>query len=271
MIILLKLGVFSKGENVRKVFNSIIWVIAALVVFKSCQYSTAFLIGNDEQWESYVQIDKFRSLVYDRGGIYEDYEENKALYQSIGIKKEQVDLWYTNNSDPIYPSIEVRNSAMEIADESSKVSDYRDMLKISLLSRFFKIFPLKWLTIDVFFGVTVIILVFLYFEKDVKVKLGVLASLSLLFLLNYYLFWSGRYLRHRVDISLCLLAIIALLYFIENSKINYNEKKIKKLYFPLLIIVLSIPYNYYGDDSFLYTDEMKMLIDENTKFYHETA
>lgn len=102
-----------------------------------------------------------------------------------------------------------------------------------------------------------------------KVLISWAVSFGMLLLLNYYLFINGRYLRHRVDVALCLMVSLCFLYFIQDIPVSdkINRKSILML---MSLIFLCIPFNRYGDDYVSTSQPILNLLKDKKVFYDQT-
>ncbi|MBR5648300.1 hypothetical protein [Pseudobutyrivibrio sp.] len=263
------------SSNRRQInLKPIFLIISSYVIFRFFTLLTSHYYGIDSSWETVYKNDKFRAQVYDNELLYGDYDINSNEYEKLGITKSEIEYWNTNNNDPMFPNQTVREKAVGISIDSLKGNrgkQYLKLFQISLIKDFFKIFPLSFFSIDVFFLLYIMLFLVLLATKRTRVVICAISSFLILLLLNYYMFWQGRYLRHRVDVALCLIAIAGFLFLLENEGNIFKDISLNKLWLPVFIVLIGISHEYYSDDCFFYKKETTRMIENNRRFYNETA
>ncbi len=138
-------------------------------------------------------------------------------------------------------------------------------------SQFCKKFPKAFLTMDVFFSYLILIFSMIliggFALKKIVGAVGI--SFAIMELLNYYLFINQRYLIHRVDVGILLLACLGFLFcMMDKNESREHSKKNISLYIVLIIVLLGGKYGVYSEDKKRVSD---LTMEQNNVFFQNTA
>lgn len=249
---------FSKKSIICIVIGILIYIIVPYLP----QYSSQ---GEKDLWTQYWKFNTNRASIQDYG--YAEYGANAEAYDEAGITENDLFIWYSWNADS---DALTRNKGKVIDQLKKTKGNGSKYFNLNTIEKFFKEFPEAFLTIDVFFALLLIVLiVFLGFVIEKKTLGGALAVIVIdIMALNYYLFVNGRYLQHRVDISIVLVEVTIFMYVIIENNAALKKIDIRReiLWGIAFIMFISSPYQYYDDDKINYNDNTVAL---NKIFYQE--
>lgn len=197
----------------------------------------------DSTWKEFFQRQTFRSASYDRNAIYENYNTYRSEYEALGITESEAKFWTSMNMDMCFPDNNTMISALNIGNEKGEEKPFFHELIETYFNKdkicaFFKIFPSAFFTIDCFY-LLIIVFILLFPVLEDKNKILVFSYVfCLIMALEYYLYIGGRYLKHRVDVALCITVVLCCLQLFENKKVDLCKlhKSIISLVFLILII-----------------------------------
>lgn len=219
---------FKKGERIRRIRKIMIctsaWIVPIMLAL-GCHFVDICAYDDDGAWSYYTCYNNLRSELMDYG--WPDYEENIDVYQSLGISSEDLALyqsWDFADLDRINSDVLQRLvNAKEHQDIGKKtIKDFLEAIFTSFLQEREYIF------------VIIILCVLLIYSRY-----NLLQIYLLMVLLgeNFYLFWRGRYLQHRVDIVLTLAFVVC---FVVSNRCDIEVKNPKRVFLVLLMTTLCV-------------------------------
>lgn len=250
---------FSKKSVIYIVIGILIYIIVPFLP----QYSSQ---EEKDLWTQYWKFNTNRVSIQDYG--YAEYGTNAETYDEAGITENDLFIWYSWNAD----SDALTASKGKVIDQLKKTKgNGSKYFNIHTIKKFLKEFPKVFLTIDVFFSlllITFIVFLGLVIEKR-KLWSALLVMVIDIMALNYYLYANGRYLQHRIDVSIVLVEITIFMYVIIENNVTLKKKDIKReiLWGIVSVMLITIPYQHYDDDKINYNDNTVAL---NKIFYQET-
>lgn len=273
----------SRKKMLQEICCLAVGIFIFLTIPKVPQYSS----DENSYWSYHWQMNAVRSAIQDYK--MPDYAAYKEIYEKLGISQNDIYIWQCWNADSyamtlqrgraikkmqsgvkvsmeeldadnytdVDPWMNINgNTAAVKGKQSMKIAEIHAFMKKNLdwkaFNDFCKKVPKQFFTIDVFFSYLSLILIILvvgnFSEKRVLISAGV--SFFLLQLLNYYLYVHDRYLQHRVDVGLLLMASLSFLYCIldERCIIKGNTKIYLTGCIALAAVLLAGRYRNYGDD-----------------------
>ena len=173
-----------------------------------------WIYKNDSQWSSYLEFNALRSNLLDYG--FPNYENNHELYESLEIS--QNDYMLYRGWDIADPERFHIDTMRKLVESKEKRQFSLDLIKgcvkeipLGLFSYWYIIAPL----------ITLLMCLLFLNKKRVFVLVYVFASFALI---QLYLYYKGRYLVDRVDVSLILaLTMIMLLYACSEKLLNQRK------------------------------------------------
>lgn len=168
------------------------------------------IYNGDQLWKKYMEFNSLRTELLDYE--FPSYEENKEVYLNNEISKNDLELYkYWNYGDPERFTEDVLNNLIE-AKEVKKLS-------FNVIKDFFREFPVRYLKYPYF--IMVVIIFGLWILNTNRNKLPVVLAISSFMLVEFYLFYKGRYLINRIDMSIVMAFCIVLV--LEIKKIRYGD------------------------------------------------
>ncbi len=180
---------------------------------------------------AYRDINDVRSTLTDFG--FPDYESNRQLYESLGIKESAYKLFSKwNFYDPDVFTLDVQKSLQEVQNHRK--------WDLALIRGFFDTYPYKWFQNPMFYGWLLMLVLVVFFGRRMKETLiAVLVEIVLLLMIFLYMYQQGRYNLERVDSPLWLAASLVLLMLLDRYLVRF-EAKIAGV---LILVVLAMNQN----------------------------
>lgn len=213
-----------------------------------------------EEWMEYAEWTSNRAQLLD----YErpSYEEYVDEYTQIGVSENDLAVWSAWNLDYSVMNIEVIEKILEIQPKT-ETGIIEKVFSIENMTKFLKEFPISFLTIDTFYALVLIVCLFVLGSKMARNNgMGILMLLGIYMLLNYYLFINGRYLQHQVDVGICFVIYLLLIYWMDREV--EVDKKVMIQMMIVAICLLCVPYQTESDDKQMVSNERKS---NNYAFY----
>lgn len=230
-----------------------------LLLIPECKYSSE---EEAAKWKDIFQFNAARVYVQDY--VVPDYKTYQEKYGELGISENDLKIWNAWNDDCVSLTKD-KTEAMSFFENVPKTitMSYKEYLE------FFKFFPLKLCTVDVFFAFMIIVMLYISTTKEKQqVVLEITCVLVILIGVNYYLFINKRFLQHRVDVSIIFTVCLVMMWFMREKKRECGLVKINILCSIIICLCLSVPFQYYNDDKTYISDEM---IETNRIFYENTC
>lgn len=215
-------------QDRNRIKRYIVALISLCIIFKGVTF-IPYTFSEDEKsfWKEYWKYNDIRSGIQD----FEipNYDENKSFYEKLDLSKNDIYIYRAWNADVEKISYEKGEKIWALQEEQGllfnasmeKIFAFRNIMK------YFKVFPLQLLNIDVFvLYLVVVIWVYMFVDIDTLKKVYyIFNSLIVLLGINYYMYIGNRYLQHRVDIGVIAVAVLSLLLFIGEE--DYKPMGVK--------------------------------------------
>lgn len=241
---------------------AIMCVLGFMILIPYIKYSSE---AESAFWHDIFVWNDYRSTVQD----YElpDYDTNAELYEEIGVSKTDIYIWKGWNDDCYKLNNEVGEKLYLVQKRSDNIIE--KCFDIKNIYSYFKLYPLSFFTIDMFFIFVILFIYYLVAKKKNVINLILVYLCGVLLVVNYYLFINGRYLQHRVDVGIimALFAVLVLLMEYTGVKFLTDIKYDILINLTLFILLLVVPFGYYGDDIAYISDKQ---IEENKRFFEYT-
>ena len=218
------------------------------------------------EWKNYKEYDNLRSEIIDYG--FPSYYENSETYDSLGLNGE--DVWFYQNwnfADPEKFNIESMEKILELRPEKKIDGEFFKDFFTVLLPGLFREPAFIYLCAG-------LLLSCFWFRKN---RLIILFSVAVIFAIQFYLFYEGRYLMARVDDSIWLSLCCILFY---TRTIKAKELELRPWYICIIILAVlgingsSLFSNIFkDDDTYLVSKEEELVnrISQDRKHLYCTA
>ena len=242
LLIMSTLGVREIIKNMKKydLIKGILQLKPYFLIFGSAMlliFLTRILDRNiyksDEVWDSYSEYNINRSNLLDYG--FPDYNENQQEYEQLGITPNDVEMFSSwIFADPEIFTNELMKKLIALKPKKEFSTD--------IVFEFFKLFPYAFFKENLFL---ISLFLFALWSMDRKKELFAVFYLPVLILgINFYLFYKGRYLQHRVDVVIWMSVFCLLAYSVNCvTVVNRSEHKKSFLALSFLAVLFQIqPY-----------------------------
>ena len=212
--------------------------------------SSSMLVEKSEELDIFNQWSGHRVNAQDYG--IPSYAENKDIYDKYNIIEEELDFIHNWGFDVYNFELYEKVSLAKAEINQQAISQVGG----SKVAAFFKTafdslhtFPISFLKMDVFYCYIILVVVLLFYSKNKDGLYFVGFTFVLLWALNVYLYISGRYLMHRVDVGVIFNICLILLYLFMHQTSDFVEKSIdnKILFLILLFLIVTPARNFYDD------------------------
>ena len=182
-----------------------------------CELMDQHLYASDSRWNAYMQYNEYRSNLTDYSmPSYDDYEE---AYKELGITKTAYRIFRSglNFYDPDVYSLDTLKKMDEMRP--------RNQLSRALAENFLKEFPVGYVKITVFLGFLLLAFLWLFWRKSEKlVWLVVAYEILAMGLIDFYLYYEGRYLENRVEVGMWFAISLVVIWFLDSAKMHLNRQ-----------------------------------------------
>lgn len=182
------------------------------VLFLMCIFLNIFsnkVYNSNPAWKEYREFNKVRAEMLDYG--FPEYDENREIYQKYGISKNDLEMYRNwNYGDPERFTEEMLRDLADAKEERH--------LSIDSAREFFTQFPVRYLKYPYFLVLIILLGLWLLNAKRDKVTVGFAATAFVL--IEFYLFYKGRYFINRIDMPIIMALCVVLAMQIE--KIRYE-------------------------------------------------
>lgn len=158
----------------------------------------------DKAWSEYLEFDKYRTEVIDYG--VPDYEEHREEYNAIGIDDTAYKLmrqWTFQDNEKF------------TADTFRQIAGFKEKktVNIAFLKRFIRKFAKGFLHEGTSLCLLIISLGWLIAgRRSVRNWISLAVMAAVILTLNFYLYYAGRFMVHRVDVGIWFAASLIVLY-----------------------------------------------------------
>ena len=195
-------------------FSSFIFMGALMV---GAELFDQYIYASDPKWDAFMKYNNCRSDLTDYSRP--DYEENKALYNELGITKTAYSILEEglNFGDPDVFSLETLEKLDALRPKNT--------LSKALVINFLKEYPIGYSGMTVFFCFLMVAFLWLFWgEKNKKVWIVVAYEILAMGMIDFYLYYSGRYLKNRVEAALWFAISLTAIWFYQKKKIQISKK-----------------------------------------------
>ncbi len=221
-------------ENRKNVLRGLLPYLKVFGAFALCilllEVSDRMIYRMDDQWAEYVRYNDLRSDLFDYYGVPK-YEENKELYDELGISKSAYRLYLSwNFYDPDKFTPEVIQRLIDQQPEHR--------LSLALVKSFLKEFPLNFFQSSTFYCFMLLAVLWLFCgyhrREDI---LAVLYEIFLFGALYLYLYFSGKYGINRVDAGLWFALSLVSVWFLDAERMKISWKMAGAVCLAVLVLV----------------------------------
>ena len=154
----------------------------------------------DKTWSYYLEYNQLRSELWDMG--FPDYEENRELYESLGISETDMEYYHGWNMDMELLPIETLRKLVQAKEQRA--------FTVETLRNYFKEYPTRFFSMPIFsFFVIVSLISIALNRKNLRI---VFYEGAVIMLLELYFFSMNRYGLLRIEAGMWMAAIAAVLY-----------------------------------------------------------
>lgn len=197
----------EKKDGWQKKLGTYVVVFGTVGVLSLGLYAVDRSYYSDGEWAEYIEFNEVRAQLVDYG--FPDYFENYDLYQSLGINDNDIEFYGTGNKDSELFTLEVMQALLD-AKGSPEFS----------IRAFLGMYPKAFLSISVFNLFLIIAAIAIAVDK--KNLYYVIYEFGMIMLFQAYFYALGRYGILRVDYSMWIAAVVALLYGMADSLEEYK-------------------------------------------------
>lgn len=225
-----KYGLLKGILHLKRYFLIFGFVLLLIFLTRTLDWN---IYKSDKAWASYREYNINRSELLDYG--FPDYNENQQEYEQLGISPNDVEMF----SSWIFADPEIFTN--ELMKKLIALKPKKEF-SVEIVFDFFRLFPYALFKESLFL---ISLFLFILWIMDKKKELFAVLYLSALILgINFYLFYIGRYLQHRVDVVIWMSVFCLLAYSVKCvTVINRSEHKKSFLALSFLAILFQIqPY-----------------------------
>lgn len=154
----------------------------------------------DETWSYYLEYNQLRSELWDMG--FPDYEENRELYESLGISETNMKYYYGWNMDTELLPIETLRKLVGAKEQR--------VFTTETVRNYFKEYPTRFFSMPLFsFFIIVSLIAIALSRKNLRI---VFYGAAVIMLFELYFFFMNRYGLPRIEAGMWMAAIAAVLY-----------------------------------------------------------
>ena len=218
-----------KGKEKKFFFQLAIPFVILLAASFGANAYNSHIYNSDPAWAEYMEYNNLRSDLLDFG--FPDYDQNKELYDSLGISEYDLKVYQDWNFDD--PDRFTIDTMQKLVDAKKATHHTFHLGDIKL---FFTYLVSPFLNYSFFSAMLLVIVLAFFFYRTGMLWL-LLYELFSFGIMELYLFESGRYMVQRVDVSLALaFFLVFLLYGLD---IRYRGAK--KLAVAMSMLVAVVP------------------------------
>ena len=206
------------GEQKRKRLLTMLGVFGLTgILMVGCELMDQRLYASDPDWDTFMQYNEYRSNLTDYSiPAFADFEEE---YKEMGISKTAYKIFRTglNFYDPDVYSLDTLQKMDELRP--------RNNLSRALAENFLKEFPVGYVKITVFLGFLLLAFLWLFWRKSEK-QVWLVAAYEILAmgLIDFYLYYEGRYLENRVEVGMWFAISLVVIWCLDSAKMHLNRQ-----------------------------------------------
>lgn len=187
------------------------------ILMVGCELMDQRLYASDPDWDAFMQYNEYRSNLTDYSiPAFADFEEE---YKKMGINKTAYKIFRTglNFYDPDVYSLDTLKKMDELRP--------RNNLSRALAENFLKEFPVGYVKITVFLGFLLLAFLWLFWRKSEK-QVWLVAAYEILAmgLIDFYLYYEGRYLENRVEVGMWFAISLVVIWCLDSAKMHLNRQ-----------------------------------------------
>lgn len=187
------------------------------------------------------------------------YEDYPNIYIENDITENDIKINKIYNYDRYKLTQEIYDSFTKASTSVNK-SFLARVFSAENIKGFCKEYPWLFFKMDVFYALGFCVVLMLLNTREDHTRKALFNLLFVIFLnllLMYYMYISGRYNQHRVDIAVELIMIVGYIY-LNRDIVSKTSKKINWLLFSICILML--PYHFH-DDFYMSVESEQSMID----------
>lgn len=206
------------GEQKKKRLLTLLGVFGLTgILMVGCEILDQRLYASDPDWDAFMQYNEYRSNLTDYSiPAFADFEEE---YKEMGISKTAYKIFRTglNFYDPDVYSLDTLQKMDELRP--------RNNLSRALAENFLKEFPVGYVKITVFLGFLLLAFLWLFWRKSEK-QVWLVAAYEILAmgLIDFYLYYEGRYLENRVEVGMWFAISLVVIWCLDSAKMHLNRQ-----------------------------------------------
>lgn len=206
------------GEQKKKRLLTLLGVFGLTgILMVGCEILDQRLYASDPDWDAFMQYNEYRSNLTDYSiPAFADFEEE---YKEMGISKTAYKIFRTglNFYDPDVYSLDTLKKMDELRP--------RNNLSRALAENFLKEFPVGYVKITVFLGFLLLAFLWLFWRKSEK-QVWLVAAYEILAmgLIDFYLYYEGRYLENRVEVGMWFAISLVVIWCLDSAKMHLNRQ-----------------------------------------------
>ncbi len=206
------------GDQKKKRLLTLLGVFGLTgILMVGCELLDQRLYASDPDWDAFMQYNEYRSNLTDYSiPAFADFEEE---YKEMGISKTAYKIFRTglNFYDPDVYSLDTLKKMDELRP--------RNNLSRALAENFLKEFPVGYIKIPVFLGFLTFAFFWLFWKMDQK-SVWLVAAYEILAmgLIDFYLYYQGRYLENRVEVGMWFAISLVVIWLYDQKKIQVSRQ-----------------------------------------------
>lgn len=224
------IGLFTDSRDV--IFHSLKrYMIAMAILLAGCFFMWYMnrIAYKNPQWQAYLEYNELRTELFDYG--FPSYKTNKSAYEELGIDHDTYKLYKSwNFADTEFFTTDVMRKLISLKEE--KVID------IEFVKGFFREIPTGILKTPSFICFLLLLCYWIimckHSRKDILTVIYLLLVITVLYA---YLYYCGRYLYNRVDVSIWFASTIVLIWLIMDGEVRKPHFLLPSAIIMLLIIL----------------------------------
>ena len=241
-------AVYYHLDKKKLAIRSLAFFCFSILLCFGIEFIDRYEYARNSLYKEYTVFNTYRAELMDHG--FPDYEEHQEVYEELGISEEDLQLYASwDFADPDVFKTEALAALVEVKNEE------KETVGFEFLSEFFEWFPkefLRYRWISAYLFICFLSIIWNY--KNIK---WIFAELLLIGCLQFYFFYSERYLQGRVDIGLFLAASVV----VSGVMLDRISERIKVGLAVFSIVLVLVPI-WYQDNKF---DENNVNIKEKAE------
>lgn len=256
-MLLLNMFTEKKGNAVKPAiamacsFVILFGVAGGLTAFDKSAYRA-------EEWQEYRAYNVARSKLYDHG--FPEYSEYASQYEKMGINENAKNYYRQWNH------VDLDGRTMEQIGSFNKTES--PSINGQYIKRFIITMAEGYAKKPLFYAFLAVIIMWIIWGRKNWISLiGIIYEAVIAVGLNFYMFWTLRYLKDRVDVGILLAAVIVIIWTFKNHKPLFSNK------LGIIIVMIALVWTQYcwHDNWRTYMGERNAAMNENRKIAEKIA